>query len=177
MTGGRGVNGGRLEAPKASHDGPPVRPEGDLRPARLLTNPFEPAGVRVVVPGRPRPQGSKRAVGRRRNGSAILVESSPGVGDWRADVRAAMLASGARLAGPVSVGLDFALARPRSPTHPAAPAGPPDLDKLARAVLDALESAGTIENDARVVQFHLLRKRYAAPGEPQGCLIEVRSLS
>lgn len=127
----------------------------------------------VFVPGTPRPKGSKDFKGRRRNGSAILVESAD-VRPWMDVVAWHCAQTGVRFTGAVTVGLEFRVRRPENPTYPDAPAGPPDLDKLARAVLDALESAGTIVNDARVVDFHLLRKRYAAPAERPGVWITAR---
>lgn len=130
-----------------------------------VPNPFalDPAELRCWVEGDPKPQGSKTPKGRRRNGSVVLVESAD-VGPWRDRVERAVRLAGVRLAGPVSVGLDFHLRRPANPKYPGAPAGPPDLDKLARAVLDALEAAEAVENDARVVEFHHLAKHWAAPG-------------
>lgn len=133
-------------------------------------NPYAPPRdeLCVFVPGRPAPQGSKRHVG-----NGVLVESSARVKPWRQDVREAALAAGVRLAGPVSVGLRFYLPRPKRPTHPDYPAGPPDLDKLVRAVLDALTSASTFEDDARVVDLHA-SKNYVTQHAVPGCRITVR---
>lgn len=130
---------------------------------------LRPPELSVWVPGTPKPQGSKDYIGKGR-----MVESSKALPAWRADVRAALIVERTRVKGPVSVGLEFLFARPTRPTHPEAPAGPPDLDKLARGVLDALESAHVVENDARVVEFHRLVKRYVAAGEVPGCRITVR---
>lgn len=123
--------------------------------------------VAAFVPGDPAPQGSKRHVGR-----GILVESSKRVQPWRADVRQALLDLGT-LNGPVRVELTFHFARPASHygtgrnanvLKPSAPKRPTsrrhgDIDKLARATLDAIVSAGTIADDDLVVDLWA-SKRY-----------------
>lgn len=134
-------------------------------------NPFAPdlVDLSVWVAGVPRPQGSKTYLGAGR-----MRESSKELPAWRTDVRAALLGTGVRLAGAVSVGLEFVMHRPQR-ARPGDPADrQPDLDKLARGVLDALTSAGVVEDDARVVNFHQLHKRLAEPGETTGCHITVR---
>jgi crossover junction endodeoxyribonuclease RusA len=130
----------------------------------------------VFVPGRPAPQGSKRNLGNRR-----MVESSAGVAPWRADVRAEVLAAmgarghrGFRRGTPVWVRLEFVLPRPVStPKRRTPPAVKrPDLDKLTRAVLDALTSAGLFADDSQVVELRPL-KRLAELDETAGCRITV----
>lgn len=128
-------------------------------------------GLDIFVPGLPAPQGSKRHVG-----NGVMVESSARVKPWRQDVREAALADGTRVTGPVSVDLLFMMPRPKSAKAGQAADKRPDLDKLVRAVLDALTSAGTFEDDARVIDLHA-RKRLTAPGEQTGCRIVVRSRS
>jgi crossover junction endodeoxyribonuclease RusA len=126
----------------------------------------------IFVPGVPAPQGSKRHVG-----NGVMVESSKRVKPWRQDVREAALATGVRITGPVSVDLLFVMPRPKSAKPGQAADKRPDLDKLVRAVLDALTSAGTFEDDARVVSL-LARKALTQPGlEMTGCAILVRSCS
>jgi len=113
----------------------------------------------VRVNGIPAPQGSKRHVGGGR-----MVESSKAVGPWREAVRAETQRqyNGAPLDGPVWVQLAFILPRPRGhygvrglrPSAPRYPDRKPDIDKLTRAVLDALVAGGGIRDDARVVRLH-----------------------
>lgn len=122
----------------------------------------------VFVPGVPAPQGSKRHVGR-----GILVESSKAVGPWRERVALAAH-SNARglLAPPVSVRVDFVQKRPKSlpaGTTPPAIKRTGDIDKLARAVLDALTGVW-LEDDAHVVDLRAT-KRIALPGESPGVTI------
>lgn len=111
--------------------------------------------VRVFVAGLPAPQGSKRHVGR-----GVMVESSKRLKPWREDVRQGVLAvlgDAPPLDGPCIVRLTFWLPRPKShpKTRRTLPVTTPDLDKLARGVLDALTSAGAIRDDSIVVTLPL----------------------
>lgn len=134
----------------------------------------------VWVAGDPAPQGSKRHVGR-----GVLIESSKRVKPWRQDVREACLAAIAErggtgavlIPGPCKVHVEFVLRRPASaPKRSTPPAAKrPDVDKLARAVLDALSSAGVYADDARVIDLHVT-KRIAEIGEQTGCLISVTAV-
>jgi crossover junction endodeoxyribonuclease RusA len=129
---------------------------------------------RVFVPGHPAPQGSKRHVGK-----GIMVESSKHVAPWRSDVRSACLdTAGKPLAffdGPVDVELLFVLRRPvatpKTRTPPAIKK--PDIDKLARAILDAIGSAGMWRDDSQAVVLYAF-KRIALPDETPGCWIKVK---
>lgn len=128
------------------------------------------------VPGVPRPQGSKDHVGGGR-----LVESSKGLREWRwrVGLAANQARRGAALhAGAVRATLVFVMPRPKglhrdTPTPPMVQ--PPDIDKLARGVLDAL--TGTlIVDDALVTSLGDTHKRYAEPAEPPGVQITVEAL-
>jgi crossover junction endodeoxyribonuclease RusA len=130
--------------------------------------------VHVFVPGKPAPQGSKRHVGR-----GILVESSKELAPWRQQV--AMFAHNAMggqqlLTGAVAVRLEFVLPRPVStPKRRTPPAvRRPDLDKLVRAILDAITSV-IIADDSQVVELHAT-KRLAEIGESPGVRIGVDAL-
>jgi crossover junction endodeoxyribonuclease RusA len=130
--------------------------------------------LKVFVTGDPAPQGSKRHVG-----GGVLVESCKRLPDWRKDVRAACLdAEGlpkARFEGAVSLHLDFILRRPKSlpKTRPTPPAvKKPDLDKITRAIGDALKSAGIYLDDSQIV-FGTQYKRIAEPDEVTGVHIIV----
>ena len=145
--------------------------------------------IRVFVPGTPKPQGSKRAIVNRHTGKASLVESSTGVKTWRDDIRAAVLdAPPLRFDGPVAVHCEFVLTRPRShyrtgrnahlvrDSAPTWPTSKPDADKLARAVLDAVSSAGTWRDDSQVVELHAV-KRYAREHELAGMWLTIHEPS
>lgn len=119
--------------------------------------------VSVFVPGAPAAQGSKKAVGRRRNGSTILVEQSANVKPWRAAVHAAALrfientgSPWVPLDGPLVARLTFFMPRPPSVSAEKRPRPTvsPDLDKLTRAVFDAMTTSGAWADDARVVELH-----------------------
>lgn len=117
----------------------------------------------IFVSGSPAAQGSKRAVGRRKNGSTILIEQSARVAPWRADIVAEaqrfIRGTGApwvRLDGPLVVRLAFFVPRPPSVKRAdrERPTVAPDVDKMIRAVHDALTTAGVWADDARVVDVH-----------------------
>lgn len=130
---------------------------------------------RTFVPGTPAPQGSKRYVG-----NGINIESSKKVKPWRADIREHFLACYDQppMTGAVAVQLEFVMPRPASAPKRSTPPAikRPDLDKLARAVLDAIGSAGAWTDDARVTDLHA-RKRLAEIGEVPGVHIVVSDLS
>ena len=78
---------------------------------------------------------------------------------------------------PVSVKLEFVMRRPKSaPKRTTPPATKkPDLDKLTRAVFDAITSAGVWDDDSQVVDAHI-SKRIANLDEVSGCWIELTKL-
>lgn len=143
----------------------------DSLPTVVYARRHQPA-LAVFVYGTPKPKGSKDYKGRRANGSAILAESA-NVAPWAAEVARVVREAGVRIAGPVQVDLRFCLRRPQRARIDAPADRKPDVDKLARAVLDALTEAGAIEDDARVTD---LRATKILVGAGQtGCRIEVRS--
>lgn len=133
----------------------------------------------INVSGMPAPQGSKRHVGGGR-----MVEMSKAVGPWREAVRsetqramkdAHMPGWETPFDGPVSVTIRFILPRPKSvPKRITWPAKRPDLDKLARAVLDGLTDGGAWLDDGQVVKMMLV-KLYATEDDTPGCTIRIES--
>lgn len=127
----------------------------------------------IFIPGDPAPQGSKRHVGR-----GVMVESSRRVAPWRNDIRAALIDLRGQpktyFDGPVRIALEFVLYRPQStPKRKTPPAvKKPDLDKLMRAVLDAVGSAGVWRDDSQVTQT-ICSKRLAEIGETTGCHLAI----
>jgi crossover junction endodeoxyribonuclease RusA len=124
--------------------------------------------VTFTVRGIPVPQGSARAF--IAGGRAIVAtEAHRGsLGAWRTaiatEARAAM-GEDPLLTGPVRVDLLFVLPRPKSaPKRRLYPDGKPDVDKLARAALDALTGV-VFSDDARVC---LLKAAKVYPGEAAG---------
>lgn len=131
--------------------------------------------ITIFVPGRPAPQGSKRYLG-----NGVSVESSKAVAPWRADIRSTLLEhlhDEEPMRGPVTVRLSFVMPRPAN-TPKTAPTPyaikRPDVDKLVRAVLDAIGSAGVWQDDSQVVEL-FARKRLAEVDEKPGCAIEIMS--
>lgn len=122
------------------------------------------------VDGDPIPQGSKRAPV-----AGVVRESSKGLHAWRRKV--ALIARSNRWLGsphdgPVAVGIVFARRRPRSHYHasgslrstaPRLPTSKPDVDKLERAILDALTGVCWVD-DSRVVLVHKMKIYGDAPG-------------
>lgn len=118
-----------------------------------------------TVYGRPAPQGSKRPVGRRNNGSAIMIEMSGYVKPWREAVKAAALQAytGPMIETAVLLNVTFTLKAPaKMPKGRIWPTTTPDLSKMIRSTEDAITDAGVWRDDALVVAC-LARKLY--PGQ------------
>lgn len=143
--------------------------------------------ISFTVPGIAAPQGSKRHVGR-----GILVESSKHVRPWRDSIawhaREALNAERrGPFEGPVNVNVTFRLPRPKShfrtgahagqlkPGAPTWTAKKPDVDKLLRALLDALDTAQVFHDDSQVAAVHA-RKTYATIDRPPGIDVTVTAL-
>jgi crossover junction endodeoxyribonuclease RusA len=126
-------------------------------------------------------QGSKRAM---RNG--VMLETNQRLRPWRSHITDAALSTNHPLTtSPVSVSIVFRFLRPahhfnksglssKAPLHLTSK-HKGDIDKLSRAVLDAL--TGTLlHDDSQVVQLSA-HKRYATPSERPGALITIIPLS
>ena len=96
---------------------------------------------------------------------------------WRQAIIDACLASDFAMAeGPVSLEVAFYLPRPKSaPKSVQQPAKKPDLDKLVRAVCDALTAAGVWRDDSQVVRL-TATKTFAGEGFAPCACIEVDEL-
>jgi len=129
----------------------------------------------MFVVGRPIPQGSMQPF---RAGTRILMRHVKGtdLAIWRAaisDTAYDLWHPEPPLDEPVVVGCQFQLPRPTSlPKRVVLPAKRPDLDKLVRAVLDAL-SGLVFTDDARVVSI-VASKLYATGQDALGARISVR---
>lgn len=104
--------------------------------------------VGVMVPGTPVPQGSKRIVPTAR-GPRLVDTTGERLKAWRRSVADAIGWHRPPVEGPVFVHLQFWLPVPAKSRH-AYPVRP-DLDKLTRAVFDALTMSGVIGDDSQVV--------------------------
>jgi Holliday junction resolvase RusA-like endonuclease len=141
--------------------------------------------VEFLVHGEPAPQGSK-TVGRSTSGRPFVREDNPNTAPWRNAVAAAahkaMLVERDDdgptyyrdpIGGPVRLEVVFVFSRPRShfgtgrnagllkPSAPMFAAKLPDVDKLVRAIGDALTGVVLVD-DSRVVELRA-EKRYGAP--------------
>jgi len=136
------------------------------------------------VEGKPHPQGSKTPVFR--GGKIILLEGK-GNGvqlhkQWRAAVSdttdAYMRETGIEeIPGIVRVELRFKIQKPKSKHRRLRAVNVrPDIDKLARAVLDGItalrDTTGIIPDDSHVVQLYA-EKFYALPDETTGVQIDI----
>jgi Holliday junction resolvase RusA-like endonuclease len=139
----------------------------------------------LFVQGTPKPQGSKRAImGKHQRFPSVIESAGQALKDWRGDVRYAASRLGVKHEGSVSVCLHFHLQRPKAhfgsgknsgnlkPSAPKYHTQKPDVDKLSRAVLDALTDV-LFGDDSCVC--HLEAKKEWAVGKA-GCLITVQSL-
>lgn len=135
--------------------------------------------INFHVPGIPAAQGSKRHLG-----NGVMVESSKRVKPWRTDVRQAAIDHCPEpITGPVALDLEFRFPRPKShhgtgrnanqlkPSAPRAHTQKPDLDKLARAIGDALAGIA-YRDDSQIIQT-LARKAWEDDSWPAGVHITI----
>lgn len=140
------------------------------------------------VCGVPAPQGSKRAIPIKRGGVhtgkvSLLESAGDKLKQWRRAV-SAVAAQHEPITGPVGVHVTFGMHRPKShygtgknagvlkPSSPQHHAVKPDIDKLARATLDALTTSRLIEDDSRVIDLRAT-KIYIEPGGTTGAAITI----
>lgn len=132
--------------------------------------------MEIRVFGNPAPQGSKTAVVR--GGKAIMFESSKKLPEWRDTVmfttKMAMLDVDGPLEGPVKAVMYFFLEPPLK-LNRERPTTKPDLDKLVRAVNDALVDGGALQDDSQIVTLHVY-KHYADTDEAPGVFINLEAL-
>jgi Holliday junction resolvase RusA-like endonuclease len=150
--------------------------------------------IRFTAVGTPRPKGSATVVEHDRRGNrlprAMLIpQNSHKLDQWEKSVAGAALATVTRqgrerfpINEPIVALLLFRLCRPDShfgvrglrPTAPRVPAVKPDIDKLTRAVLDAVTGL-VIGNDSRVV-FVAAGKVYATDQDVPGVEVAIAPL-
>lgn len=137
--------------------------------------------IRLTVFGAAQPQGNK--TGFARAGKVVMVEgrrpeAREAFKDWRSAVAAAgrewQADHGAVLLDePLTLTAVFHLPKPSSaPKWKLWARGRPDVDKLARAVLDALTGVLWVD-DSRVVSLHV-QKPYAIDGPPRAEIVVER---
>ena len=111
------------------------------------------------VAGTPVPQGSMRSP----KAGVVIHNSGEKLKSWRDSIGtlASVHFKGAPHTGPVSVALTFGLKPPQK--HEVRPIKKPDLDKLVRAVLDALTSIA-YKDDSQVVHIEAEKHYDDRPG-------------
>lgn len=127
------------------------------------------SAVSFFVIGIPQPQGSK--TGFVQGGRAVIVDKNPKLlKPWRAEIARVAAAAwaeygpGAPLDGAVRVEATFVFERPKSVKreHPSVR---PDVDKLARALLDGITDAATVwKDDSQVIRLDVAKRYGQAPG-------------
>lgn len=132
----------------------------------------------IFVPGEPVAQGSMKIVPGGAGGRGRLVPSGKGkkVEKWRAEIAKAAVDAHWHLHPvlnePVRVVLNFVMPRPLyhfttkglRPNAPNRHAKKPDLDKLCRAVLDALTQGGVWRDDSQVCSLEAYKTYGNEPG-------------
>lgn len=134
----------------------------------------------VELIGNPVPQGSHRAFMPKGAAKPVIVENNDErLRDWRTEMKRELRDTWSAsplgpdpITGPVAVGLAFRMHRPANPKHRNYPASAPDIDKLARAVLDSLTQAKVIKDDGLVVQLNTT-KVYDTPTTTPGVTIKL----
>jgi Holliday junction resolvase RusA-like endonuclease len=144
----------------------------------------------LFVPGRPVPQGSKTAFISKSTGKPIVVDKDVRLPQWRMKITAAAIEAQAEwmhthpriefpFRGGIGCRIIFVLERPRGhygtgknadmlkPSAPHYPANMPDIDKLLRAVFDALTDAQVWKDDGQVVWVQT-QKHYPDTWGPGG---------
>jgi crossover junction endodeoxyribonuclease RusA len=140
-----------------------------------MSETIAPRLVAFSVIGMPQPQGSARAFMPRGALFPRVTSDNPRLKEWRdlvAYTAQQHVAKDGQLGGAVVLRVVFQLTRPKSlqrrvVTH----TKKPDIDKLCRAVCDAL-SGVAYHDDSQVTQIYA-RKVYAPDGRPPGVHIEV----
>lgn len=118
--------------------------------------------IDLTVEGNPVPQGSFRHVGNGR-----IISANPKLNSWRQTIADQIATQTAHrlIEAPIRLQLVFTLPRPKSVpiSRRATPTTKPDLDKLTRAVMDAISLeryCQVIKDDSLVTDLHAA-KRYA----------------
>ena len=123
--------------------------------------------IDLLVEGVPVPQGSFRHVGNGR-----IISANPKLNAWRDTIATQIATQTAHrlIETPIRLQLVFTLPRPKSVSKAvrATPTTKPDLDKLTRAVMDAISLeryCQVIKDDSLVTDLHAA-KRYADHTKP-----------
>lgn len=133
--------------------------------------------ITFEVLGNPVTQGSGKAITDRAGNARYIPDHRGPLTVWRSSIaHAAQLAADGAFAErsvPVWVSVMFRLQRPKSaPKRVIRPTTKPDVDKMARAGLDALTGV-LFADDSQVVSLHV-QKEYAGTAQAPGAVFVVR---
>ena len=147
--------------------------------------------LQFFVIGRPATAGSKRVFKHWKTGKLIVTDACKHGKPWRKNVQKSAMAEmeGAGIVKdiPLSVTIRFLLPRPKSHFRsgrysdklrddvPAYHLIRPDVDKMSRAILDAM--TGVVYMDDSLIVSKKVSKEYASPGEDPGADITVELLT
>jgi Holliday junction resolvase RusA-like endonuclease len=100
----------------------------------------------------PRPKGSIRAFNIRGRSRPVLTSTTNGLKQYQGAIASAarLQWNGGPTSAPVEVACVFGFSRPKSPKHPTRHVVRPDIDKLLRAILDALTGVVYIDDSQAV---------------------------
>ena len=128
--------------------------------------------MKVFIPGKPATKGSTRSFPHAKTGKIVTVSDAKGLKGWQQRIALAVAPHWPRVTdAPVRLDIDFHVLRPKShfgtgrnikrlkASAPYEHGRKPDLDKLIRAVLDAL--TGIVYRDDSQVCWLLAQKRYS----------------
>jgi crossover junction endodeoxyribonuclease RusA len=136
--------------------------------------------IRAVIPGTPAPKGSLRC---RRDPNHRLIEDNKKTKPWRDTIARWTRAKWpegqqADPGQPVGAEITFTIERPKyhygtgrnaavvKDSAPRFPWAKPDIDKLVRLVLDALQDAGVLPDDHQVVELAARKAYVGCPVTP-----------
>jgi len=127
--------------------------------------------AKFFVAGDPASQGSKRIVQPQGARHPRMIEQSKKLGPWRTAVAAEAMVARQRLPAvimrPVYLLASFRCRTPKKPTRPYPSL---DLDKMVRAVGDALVHGQLLGDDRQIIDL-MATKRWCREGEDAGCTI------
>ncbi len=124
--------------------------------------------IKFTVVGKPTPQGSKRGFVTKHGKVAMVEQAGAALKNWRNAITATAIQQRIKqnwdgyADGPVGVILVFGMKKPLKPKY-STPAVRPDIDKLTRAVLDALTDSHIWKDDSQVIDLKV-EKTYGEPG-------------
>lgn len=145
----------------------------------------------IKVYGQPATKGSMRCIGAHggRGRHTLIPDNKPEHKVWHRKIMAAgkkALEKYEPLTGPLAIDLTFTFDRPKSVKATSRPwpvtRSSGDVDKLARAVLDALDDAGLYDDDSQIVTATTAKCYTDTPGavdrlDRPGVIIRIEALS